>query len=535
MSIEHETHAFLNTNVSPLQALLRDRNLAHWNLATTGESRYADEVARLSTRLMTHLNQPDDWARICALYAQRDEIRDKHLRRRLTLAYQQYAHHQRSPSQISRIATLETELYRLFSTFRATLEGQQLTDNDIVQILRTERDSARRQAAWEAGKQIGTQAAPKIRELAALRNAAAQAQGWSDYYALSLALQEIDEQELFALLDTLEQQTRVPFLERKAAVDAVLAERFGLKPEELRPWHYSDPFFQKPPHTGEVDLDALFADQDIVALTLATCDALGLDVRDILARSDLYERPGKNQHAFCLHIDPLSDDVRVLANLRPDVKNMETCLHEFGHAIYDKYLGADLPFLLRKPAHISTTEAGAMMLGRLARDAAWLERVRGLTSAQVQHLRAAVQAAESSKQLIFVRWALVMVYFERDLYRFPELDLDQRWWEYVTRFQAVPCPTGRDAPDWATKIHLATSPVYYHNYILGELTASQLLDTIRRQTGATLVENPAAGEFLCAEIFARGATLSWNELLARVTGEPLTPRAYIADFVHRQG
>ena len=32
------------------------------------------------------------------------------------------------------------------------------------------------------------------------------------------------------------------------------------------------------------------------------------------------------------------------------------------------------------------------------------------------------------------------------------------------------------APDWAAKIHIATNPVYYHNYMLGEMMASQLQD-----------------------------------------------------------
>ena len=35
-------------------------------------------------------------------------------------------------------------------------------------------------------------------------------------------------------------------------------------------------------------------------------------------------------------------------------------------------------------------------------------------------------------------------------------------------------PEGRNEPDWATKIHIASYPCYYHNYLLGELLASQL-------------------------------------------------------------
>ena len=36
-------------------------------------------------------------------------------------------------------------------------------------------------------------------------------------------------------------------------------------------------------------------------------------------------------------------------------------------------------------------------------------------------------------------------------------------------------PEGRNMPDWATKIHVALYPCYYHNYLLGELLASQFI------------------------------------------------------------
>ena len=146
------------------------------------------------------------------------------------------------------------------------------------------------------------------------------------------------------------------------------AARYRIPLRALRPWHYSDPFFQEAPRTGAVDLDALFSDQDVLELATRTFDGIGLEVRDILARSDLFERENKDQHAFCTHIDRASDDVRVLCNLRPDARWMNTMLHELGHAVYDKYLAADLPFLLRTAAHTNTTEAIAMLMGRLGSD-----------------------------------------------------------------------------------------------------------------------------------------------------------------------
>src|SRR5262249_53456559 len=131
-----------------------------------------------------------------------------------------------------------------------------------------------------------------------------------------------------------------------------------------------------------------------------------------------------------------------------------------------------------------------------------------------------------------VRWALVMVHFERALYADPDrADLNQFWWDCVERLQLVRRPEGRDAPDWAAKYHLAGAPVYYHNYILGELTASQIGHAITSQVpGAGLVDNPGAGLFLRDGLFALGARYPWNDTLQRLTGERLNPRYYAEEF-----
>ncbi len=67
------------------------------------------------------------------------------------------------------------------------------------------------------------------------------------------------------------------------------------------------------------DMDRFFRDKDLEELTRKTYDNMGLEVRDVLAKSDLYEREGKNQHGFCLAVGrDCPYDVRVLVNVRPD-------------------------------------------------------------------------------------------------------------------------------------------------------------------------------------------------------------------------
>ena len=60
-------------------------------------------------------------------------------------------------------------------------------------------------------------------------------------------------------------------------------------------------------------------------------------------------------------------DVRVLCNIEPSERWMETMLHEFGHATYDREYDRTLPWLLRTAGHALTTEGVAMSDRRLPR------------------------------------------------------------------------------------------------------------------------------------------------------------------------
>jgi peptidyl-dipeptidase A len=131
-----------------------------------------------------------------------------------------------------------------------------------------------------------------------------------------------------------------------------------------------------------------------------------------------------------------------------------------------------------------------------------------------------------------------MYRFEKSMYENPDQDLNKLWWDLVEKYQMVRKPKDRNMPDWATKIHIATSPCYYHNYLMGELLASQLYNTIATKVlNATDKENlsffnqPKVGEFLIENIFKVGAKYEWNDMIEKATGEKLTPKYYAEQFV----
>ena len=66
--------------------------------------------------------------------------------------------------------------------------------------------------------------------------------------------------------------------------------------------------------------------------------------------------------------------------------------------------------------------------------------------------------------------------------------MNRLWWDLVEKYQEIKRPEGRDEPDYASKYHLIVAPVYYHNYMLGEMFASQVHHALVR---AVLRRRPA--------------------------------------------
>ncbi|HEX2954369.1 MAG TPA: M2 family metallopeptidase [Bacillota bacterium] len=515
---------FLDEFVPRFKALTLRANVAYWDATTTGSPEAEKIFATTKAELMKLFSNPEHFQYLQHL--QEQPPADPIIRRQLDLLYHGFLANQLSPETIEKIVNAEQAIESIFTKFRAEFRGVKTSDNNLKAILRNSTNSDECKEAWLASKSIATETAGKIRELVKIRNQAAQSLGFPDYYALSLTTAELDEKELFDLLDRLKQETDVPFQAMKLELDVELAERFGIRPEELHPWHYGDPFFQEVPATGEIPLDAFFADQDPVALAKRYYEGLGLQVQAILDRSDLYEREGKQQHAYCTDIDR-QGDVRILCNLRPNEQETSTLLHELGHSVYDQDHDQALPFLLREPAHIFTTEAVAMLMGRFTKDPAWLNRIAGIPSEQLPEKELKKLTIRGS--LIFIRWGLVVVYFERAMYRNPDLDLDSLWWQLVHDLQGMTPPEGHQASDWASKIHIGTVPVYYQNYILGELFASQLHAHLKKAVGGgSIIDQPKAGRFLKERIFKPGTRMPWQELIREALGEDLDPK-YLAE------
>jgi len=454
------------------------------------------------------------------------KLADKDLKRQMELIYNAYTSSQIAPEELEAMIKLQTAIENKFNTFRVDLDGKKLTDNEIEKILKTSTSSAEVEKAWKGSKVIGQVVSDDIKKLVLMRNAAAKELGFKNYHQMMLKLNEQDPAQVEKLFNELDNLTRPAFVSLKKDVDTALAKKFNIAASALQPWHYQNRYFQEAPAIYTLDLDKYYKDKDLVKLMEGYYASIGMSAEDIAAHSDLYERSGKYQHACENNMDRLND-IRVICNIKPNEYWMSTVLHEFGHGLYDKYTNKNMPWTFREPAHIFTTEAIAMMFGRLSSNPQWLHEVVGISSEEQAKISEASFKIQKLTQLVFSRWAQVMYRFEKSMYENPNQDLNALWWKLVEKYQLVKKPAGRTEPDWASKIHIATAPAYYHNYLMGELLASQLNAYMVKHN----IKSKDMGKYLIENVFAPGRKFYWNEMIQKATGEKLTAKYYAKQFV----
>ena len=533
-----DAQKFVADHEAKMKPLEVEANVAWWNANTTGRDADFKKKEEAQNKIDAALSDKATFDKLKAIKAAKDkgELKDPMLARQVELLYLAYLEKQVEPDLLKRITAKANAVEQQFNVYRAKVDGKELPDSEVRNVLKNSADSAVRQKVWEASKGVGKAVEADLRDLVGLRNDAAKKLGFPNFHALMLTLNEQKGDELLKLFDDLDALTKEPFAAAKKEIDDRLAKKSGVLAADLKPWHYHDPFFQESPAVFDANLDAPFARADITQLCQDFYRGIGLPVESVVARSDLLEKKGKSPHAFCTDIDR-EGDVRVLANIVPNEYWMGTMLHELGHSVYSsKNIPKSLPYVLRAEAHILTTEGVAMQFERFSKSRPWLEKM-GVKVDNPAAFDAAAEKVKRNQLLIFSRWCQVMLRFEKGMYENPGQDLNKLWWDLVEQYQQVKRPQGRNAPDYASKIHICSAPVYYHNYQMGQLFASQVHHAIAREVygnadpkAVLYIGDKKVGDFMRKKVFEPGRTLDWKGLTKHATGEDLSPKAFAKDF-----
>lgn len=449
----------------------------------------------------------------------------------------------------ARIAA-ETKQTEALYGYAFTLDGKELTPNEIDRGLREERDLAQRLRIWEASKEIGKGLRSGLVELRRLRNESVRALGYPDFFGYMASEYGMTTDELAAEIESVNRELRPLFRELHTWTRHALAERYGQPVPDLIPAHWLpnrwgqdwSALVDVPGFDLDTGLESKSAEW-LVQQAERFYVSLGFEPLPPVfwEKSSLYPLPAdagfkKNTHASAWHID-LERDVRSLMSVEADTEWYETTHHELGHIYYYLcYTNPSVPPLLREGANRAYHEAVGSLMGLAAMQPRFVETVgladlsqRG-SGAKPDPLQILLQSALN--YAVFIPWSAgTMFTFEKELYadELPSERWNARWWELAAKYQGIapPAPRGEEFCDAATKTHVNDDPAGYYDYALSFVLLFQLHDHIAREI---LHQDPRdtnyfgrkdVGAFLRG-ILTPGMSVDWKELLRAKTGRSLS-------------
>ncbi len=515
----------IESKVIPLQTKI---NMAEYKAALSGKDADYKKAAKLNIELTEIYSQKDTYRKLKVFVANK-KVEDPLLLREAQLYFNEYRFHQVETQKMAQMIRWAFDAEKKFSVYRAELGEKKLTDTEISDILQNSRDNKELEQVWKASKQVGNLIVDDLLKLVKMRNEAAKSIGFANYYEMRLTLRGQNPKEIQQLFDELDLLTRKPYAQLKYDMDDYLAELYGLKVEDLRPWHYQNVYFQQAPEIYKINWNKYYADKNVIEIGKEYFKGIDLDISALVARSDLEGRKGKTQFSGTFDIDR-KGDVRVIGNISSNQNSMYEMLYEFGEAIYDANIDPNLPYSLRVPAGFFITDAVANFFGSLSSNPVWLAEMLKISKEEKEAIIESAKKANRLEKFVFSRWSQVMYRFEKSMYENPSQNLNKLWWDLVEKYQLIRRPDNWDNPDWASKGHIITKPCTYHNYMLGELFCAQLNTYIieniaekNKDNEISYCNNPAIGAFLKEKIFRPGSKQTWQEVIKQATGEELSP------------
>ena len=451
-----------------------------------------------------------------------------------------------------RIAADAAQTEKLYG-YRFTVNGREVTPNQIDSVLRNSNNLADRRAFWESSKAIGTTLKPGIVELRTLRNQTVQALGYPDFFTYQVSDYGMTADEMLQLTDMMNRELRPLFRELHTWARYELAKKYNqpvpdLIPADWLPNRWGQDWSSLVSVEG-LNLDQAFNGKTpewIVRQGENFYKSLGFEAlpQTFWEKSSLYALPPnspfkKNTNASAWHMD-LANDVRSLMSVEANADWYGTSHHELGHVYYYmSYSNPNVPLVLRGGANRAYHE-GIGSLMQLASGQRRFLANRGLIAPNVAPDSIQTMLKEALQYVVFMPFSTgTMTRFEHELYS-KNLSPDQfnaKWWELARRYQGIapPTPRGEQFADALTKTHINDDPGQYYDYALSQALLFQLHNHIATNI---LKQNPhdtdylgskAVGDFLKA-LMAPGASRPWREVLKETTGQELNAQAMVQYF-----
>ncbi len=410
------------------------------------------------------------------------------------------------------VAAQENSLQQQITNFKFMFEGTPTTRAKVSNMLREEKNQAKRHSLWSITGQLSATTGDSLRQLVKLRNEKARAFGFPNYYSLSLALQAIDEQWLVNTLTMLEEKTRDAFEQ------FISSSKKKLHVKELGPWDFDYALREA------VSMpDKYFPSDSVFGVIHRFQNGVGFPVDSLPIKEVVKDIP---YGGLSLAIK-IPTDSRFLVNPTVGKGFYGVAFHEYGHSLKAVHTDVEYPILKGYEwipgAQCSAYEEGvADMHGEFTDDSLWLSV---FTNAKTKEIERYIKG-RGIPVLYRMRRLLKDFFIEYEMYKNPDQDMARTEREMFRKYLLVDVDT-TEPHQFAASIWYTSYPCYYQNYILAGMIATQLQEALSNKFGEEKISSPHVAQWMIHYLYATGESEEWNERIRNATGKSLEPGAYL--------
>lgn len=443
----------------------------------------------------------------------------KHEQKQLKNLLKEFDEELNTGEELKALRKKENEIAKKFNSYIPKIDGKDVSKTEIFKIMQNETDTIIRKKAYEA-KILGADLiADDLIEFVKMRNNYAKNKGYDNYFEYKLKEDyEVDIDFLNSLIQEVYSKSFKYISEIQERKQKELRDFF--KVDILEAFHYGILL----DNNSEKGVNEILKDRDITLISKNIYKNMGYDVDKMVEDGkltlDLFPRKGKNTHGFCFGVEA-GRDSRILANLANNVVSLDTLNHEMGHCVYDLGISTELPFLDKTAASPAFTEAIAMMMGDI------IKKENVLSDFVPDDLLNKFKKSLIEDEVSFVSKSLLIIDFERELYKNPNQDPRELWKnlriKYLNRDNAAD-------NEWASIPHYLSHPAYYQNYFRANLMKVQIYNYLKSVLG-NITENINTAEFMDKNIFSLGASIDEYDLIKKLTQREFSAEDFIKQFL----
>lgn len=263
--------------------------------------------------------------------------------------------------------------------------------------------------------------------------------------------------------------------------------------------------------------DDFFKGLQFQCLVQTTLEKIGLDLfKDPRMVFELSDSPLKNFDALCVGID-IPGEIHVIMKPVGGLLDLETLLHESGHAVFLSHVSSEIPLEYRRFYRSSSLdEAFAFLFMELAENPVWLSEIARMDLKDADSL----SSKSRTKKLCLIRRYMGKFLAEKLYFENQDIKNSGYYCSYMED------ATGFEHEPEGYLIDMETD-FYSLDYVLAWSGAAILKRTLHDLYGEDWFTKPAAGNFL-KEIASSGRKPSLAEVLGKFCSSQLT----LPDFIH---